>query len=52
MADDEDRNQRMNDRRRNFKKTIDADDFRRQREDETVQIRKKEKENELERKRR
>lgn len=52
MAEDHDEESgRMNNRRRKFKQGIDSEDFRRQREDENVQIRKKEKDQELQKKR-
>lgn len=51
MTDRDEDDGRMNNRRNKYKKAIDADDFRRQREDENLQIRKKEKDQELQKKR-
>ena len=43
---------RISERRRTFKSTVDTEDARRRREDEAVQIRKKEKEEQMARRRR
>jgi hypothetical protein len=44
--------ERIHERRRTFKSTVDTDDARRRREDEAVQIRKKDKEEQMARRRR
>jgi hypothetical protein len=44
--------ERISERRRAFKSTVDTDDARRRREDEAVQIRKKERDEQMARRRR